>query len=36
MPLTSDGYLARDSGIAISHCPWCGTKIQARKKYPAG
>ena len=33
MPVTSDGYFARDSGIVISHCPWCGTKITAKKHY---
>ena len=34
MPVTSEGYFARDNGITISHCPWCGTKISARKQYP--
>lgn len=33
MPLASDGSLARSDGVTISYCPWCGTKIQARKKY---
>ncbi|AZO54893.1 MULTISPECIES: hypothetical protein [unclassified Mesorhizobium] len=35
MPVTSEGYFARDNGVAISHCPWCGTKIVGRKKYTA-
>lgn len=34
LPVTASGYLARENGIAISHCPWCGTKITAKKRYP--
>ena len=34
MPVTSDGEFARDNGIPIGFCPWCGTKIKARKQYP--
>ncbi|RVD64208.1 hypothetical protein [Mesorhizobium sp. M7A.F.Ca.ET.027.03.2.1] len=34
MPVTSEGYFARESGVSISHCPWCGKKIVATKKYP--
>lgn len=34
LPVTSDGYFARSDGIQITHCPWCGTKIDARKRYP--
>ena len=33
MPLDSDGSLFRRKGVEISHCPWCGEKIIARKKY---
>ncbi len=35
MTLGSDGRLARSDGLSISYCPWCGTKINARKLYPA-
>jgi hypothetical protein len=35
LPVTSDGHLARSDGVQISHCPWCGTKIDARKQYPS-
>lgn len=35
MPVDADGYLARSKGVQISHCPWCGTAIDARKHYPA-
>lgn len=34
MPLITDGSPARDDGVAISHCPWCGDQIQGRKRYP--
>ncbi|PBB31176.1 hypothetical protein [Mesorhizobium sp. WSM3868] len=34
MPVTSDGYFARESGVTINHCPWCETKISGTKKYP--
>lgn len=34
MPITEDGTLARSDGVSISYCPWCGTKIDARKRYP--
>lgn len=34
LPVTSDGFLARSNGLPISHCPWCGTEIKVRKKYP--
>ena len=34
MPVMSEGYFARNNGITISHCPWCGTKITGRKRYP--
>lgn len=34
LPITESGYLARTDGIPISHCPWCGAKINARKRYP--
>jgi len=33
MPLTADGSLARSDGVGIAFCPWCGTKIDARKRY---
>jgi hypothetical protein len=35
MTLDADGRLARSDGLPISYCPWCGTKIGARKRYPA-
>ncbi len=35
MPVTAEGYLFRGNGLPISHCPWCGDKIQGRKKYPS-
>ncbi len=34
MPLTSKGELADRDGIQIHFCPWCGEKLNARKKYP--
>lgn len=34
MTLDADGRLARSDGLTISYCPWCGTKINARKHYP--
>jgi hypothetical protein len=34
MPVTSEGTLARSSGVQIAHCPWCGDKISGHKKYP--
>lgn len=34
MPVTVDGYFARSDGLAIYNCPWCGTEIKGRKKYP--
>ena len=34
LPLDADGELYRSDGVNISHCPWCGDKIEARKKYP--
>ena len=33
MPLDSDGELFRENGVSISNCPWCGDKIQGKKKY---
>ena len=33
MPLKSDGTLLNQDGISIRNCPWCGKKIQVRKKY---
>jgi len=33
LPVTSEGFFARDSGIVISNCPWCGSKISVRKQY---
>ncbi len=35
MPVTADGYLFRDDGVQISHCPWCGDEIKGKKKYPS-
>ncbi|KQZ95739.1 hypothetical protein ASD74_13170 [Rhizobium sp. Root564] len=32
MPLDDTGEPVRKKGIAISHCPWCGTGISVRKK----
>jgi hypothetical protein len=29
----SDGTLFKSDGVPISHCPWCGDKINGRKKY---
>ena len=34
MTLDADGHLARSDGLTIGYCPWCGTKIDARKRYP--
>lgn len=34
MPVADDGSFARSNGIPIGFCPWCGTKIAVRKKYP--
>lgn len=34
LPVNSEGYLARSNGIPISHCPWCGNKMEGKKKYP--
>lgn len=34
MPVDADGYLVRNNGVSIVHCPWCGAKIDARKSYP--
>lgn len=34
MALDADGRLARSDGLSIAYCPWCGTKIDARKRYP--
>ena len=36
MPLAHEGLPVRDSGVTISHCPWCGVKIAGKKKYPEG
>ncbi|MER9373660.1 hypothetical protein [Mesorhizobium sp. M0491] len=33
LPVTNEGRFARDTGITISFCPWCGTKIVGKKKY---
>ena len=33
MPLAADGTLARNQGVEISHCPWCGDQIKGQKKY---
>ena len=33
MPVMPDGSYVRSNGVVISHCPWCGDKIEARKKY---
>lgn len=33
-PVDADGYLVRSNGVVISYCPWCGTEINARKRYP--
>lgn len=33
MPITADGYLMRENGLPISHCPWCGDEIKGKKKY---
>lgn len=32
MPLDYEGYLFKSDGMHISNCPWCGNKIQAKKK----
>jgi hypothetical protein len=32
--LDSDGNLHRSDGTTIAYCPWCGDKIEIRKKYP--
>ena len=34
MPLEAEGTLARTDGVTITHCPWCGDKIECRKRYP--
>ncbi|WP_082467878.1 MULTISPECIES: hypothetical protein [unclassified Sphingomonas] len=34
MPVDSEGYLVRSKGVVIEHCPWCGSKIDGRKRYP--
>jgi hypothetical protein len=34
MPVAADGTFFRNSGVPISHCPWCGDKIKGRKRYP--
>lgn len=36
LPVTADGMLARSNGVQISHCPWCGTRIEARKRTASG
>ena len=33
MPVTADGYLIRENGVPISHCPWCGDEIKGKKNY---
>jgi len=35
LPVSSDGTLFKSDGVPIAHCPWCGEKINCRKKYPA-
>jgi len=34
MPMMADGTLARENGVPISNCPWCGDKIRGLKLYP--
>jgi hypothetical protein len=31
----SDGTIVKNDGVPISHCPWCGDKIDGHKKYAA-
>lgn len=31
MPVDDTGELVRRDGVGISHCPWCGTKLNIRK-----
>ena len=31
-PTEPDGSIASSKGIALNHCPFCGTKVQIRKK----
>jgi len=33
MPIQADGTLVRNTGVPITHCPWCGDKISGHKKY---
>lgn len=34
MPLLADGTLARDDGVSMLYCPWCGDEIRGSKHYP--
>jgi hypothetical protein len=32
LPVSGDGFFALHEGVAISCCPWCGDKINGRRR----